>query len=203
MIQSQIYLNHLVTDNELKAFIEGLPENIDELFVYPSQLRRAKALLNRRKIRLGSYADYPLGAGTNDKIAFEVGSLFKEGADIVAVFLSPQKIQEAKWEELSDLVETVNAIERGSGDEVRYTLKSDYMRELDKVRLGRQLKPFGIARISYFAKDLADALHTSQMFRYDGGDELFLQMNLANVTEEETDQLIKSGVNQIGSMIIK
>jgi len=200
MIKSQIYLNYLVSDEDLKIFIQELPDEVTELFVYPSQLRRVHGLLYGRKLKLGSYADYPLGAGTAEKIAFEVGSLFKEGADIVAVFLSPQKIREACWEELQELTDTINRIERGNG-EVRYTLDSQYMRELDKVRIGRHLKPFGMKRISYFAKDVEDAMHTTQMFRWDGGTELFLQINLADVSEEDSQTLLDNGVNQVGNVM--
>lgn len=77
--------------NEEVHFLKTFP--IQTLFVLPYQVARAKHLLSGTKIEVGSIVDFPLGAGTFAKKAFETTQVYREGAREVYIRLIPEQIR--------------------------------------------------------------------------------------------------------------
>lgn len=90
---SVVLLEPHLTETEWKEevlFLKTFP--IRTLFVLPYQVARAKHLLFDTKIEVGSIVDFPLGAGTFAKKAFETTQVYREGAREVYISLITEQL---------------------------------------------------------------------------------------------------------------
>ena len=79
-----------ITDWDFKDQLLSLQNKpLKEIVVLPNHLERAKQLLAKTSIEIGTVIDYPLGNGTIAKKAFEVGKAFQSGADFLEITVSP------------------------------------------------------------------------------------------------------------------
>ncbi|MDR0921275.1 MAG: hypothetical protein LBM95_02710 [Lactobacillales bacterium] len=190
-----------MTDNELKAFIDELKENsVKELFVLPSYLSRAKTLLEGSGIMLGSFVDYPLAAGTIAKIAFETGELFRMGADILQVSLSIVDVKRRDWAHLEKVKNTVTPLAYGSS-ELRFSIETANLKEIDKIHLARVVNHLEIPSIAIDTVDTESAMHDATIFRMDGGNDLFIQVNIQNGTNDDIELIFENGASQVGRIV--
>ncbi|MFV0557306.1 MAG: deoxyribose-phosphate aldolase [Enterococcus sp.] len=191
-------LDAAMTDWAFKDLLLALPEkNIKEIIVLPSYLRRAKQLLARTAIKIGAVVDYPLGAGTISKKAFEVGQLFQQGADFLEVTISEELLlhQTAELDQFQTNIHPLTLV----WGEVRMHLVTDQMKELAKISCAQKINRLGWKTISLGQKlSIKQALHDSVIFEYDGGKNLAIQLNLDYLDFQELAELLQTKVQKIG-----
>lgn len=171
-------------------------EQASEIYVLPHRVRRARQLLEGRGILVGSFVDYPLGAGTLAKKVFEAGSLFTEGVDLLQVTLDPITIQTQNWSELHSLIETLAPLAFGRGT-LCYGFDAHLLKELEKMRFAEALKHSSLAQIVIVCQTAAEAVHNASLFRLDGGSKLELHMALPETQTMDAEAIMQAGANGI------
>lgn len=181
------------------AFVRQLLEQAEqaaEIYVLPQRLRRARQLLEGQEVLVGSFVDYPLGAGTLAKKVFEAGSLFTEGADLLEVTLNPTMIQTQNWSELRSLIETLTPLAFGRGT-LRYSFAAQRLKELEKMNFAKALKHSSVTQIVIDCQTGAEAVHNASLFRLDGGSELELYLALPESEASDETAIMQAGANGI------
>ncbi|MCD1024825.1 deoxyribose-phosphate aldolase [Enterococcus montenegrensis] len=191
-----------MTDWDFKDQLLSLQNKpLKEIVVLPNHLERAKQLLAKTSIEIGTVIDYPLGNGTIAKKAFEVGKAFQSGADFLEITVSPTMLiqQSAKAKELN---KTLQSLAMAWG-EIRLRVDSRNLKELQKIEIAQQIKELGWHHLILGEGDSFDnAKHDATIFDYDAGKTVKLQINLTSVTSEQLQELILSGADSFGVLTL-
>lgn len=191
-----------MTDWDFKDQLLSLQNKpLKEIVVLPNHLERAKQLLAKTSIEIGTVIDYPLGNGTIAKKAFEVGKAFQSGADFLEITVSPTMLiqQSAKAKELN---KTLQSLAMAWG-EIRLRVDSRNLKELQKIEIAQQIKALGWHHLILGEGDSFDnAKHDATIFDYDAGKTVKLQINLTSVTSEQLQELILSGADSFGVLTL-
>ncbi|WP_122645786.1 deoxyribose-phosphate aldolase [Enterococcus mediterraneensis] len=194
-------LDPTLTDWDFKDLLLTLPEQkIKEIVVLPSYLRRAKQLLSLTDIKIGTVIDYPLGAGTLGKKAFEVGQAFQDGADFLELTVNAETLLGS---EITELESSLGSLALAWG-EIRLKINTGDMKELTKIESAERIKKLGWKRVVLDGiKTSEAALHDAEIFEYDGGKQLAVQINLQSADPETIKELSAQGVDYFGLSSLK
>ncbi|SJZ95709.1 deoxyribose-phosphate aldolase [Pilibacter termitis] len=199
-MQRKLLIKADMTDDELKETLLNLDDRIEEVFVLPNHLTRAKQLLYRREIKLASLIDYPLGCGTTGKIAFEVGESFRLGAEILQISLPIYAIKEQNFDVIKNLCETLFPL--GATRELRFCVENTQLREIDKIKLAQNISSLNIRHLTLHVKNIENALHDISVFQLDAGEEVTLHVNVQELNKEKLPLLYKTGIKRVGAFIL-
>ncbi|EOT40885.1 deoxyribose-phosphate aldolase [Enterococcus dispar] len=191
-------VNPAMTDWDFKdQILELQAKPLNEIVVLPNQVARAKQLLARTSIKIGTVIDYPLGNGTIAKKAFEVGKAFQSGADFLEITISPTMLIHQK-EQAKALQQTLHSLAMAWG-EIRIRVDSRNLKELQKIEIAACIKELGWHHLVLGEGDSFDnAKHDATIFAYDAGKSVKLQINLSQATHEQLQELILSGADSFG-----
>lgn len=195
-------LDAAMTDWDFKDLILSLDEQqVSEVLVLPSYLRRAKQLLMTSSIRLGCVIDYPLGNGTLGKTAFETGQMFREGADFLEIWRQPL-FYLTENDEGKSFYDSLKAL-TVAGGEIRWAVATKEMKELTKIQIAQKLKERECRYIT-LGEDLTleQAKHDLELFQLDGGDQLEVQLNLQSSVLQDLQEVLAQGAGKVGLLTL-
>ncbi|BCA84817.1 hypothetical protein EsVE80_03400 [Enterococcus saigonensis] len=195
-------INPAITDWDFKDQLLSLQElPLKEIVVLPNHLERAKQLLAKTAIKIGTVIDYPLGNGTIAKKAFEVGKAFQSGADFLEITVSPTMLIQQR-DQVQELQKTLHSLAMAWG-EIRVRMDSRDLKELQKIEIAPLFKELGWNQLVLDEGDSFDnAKHDATLFNYDAGKSVKLQINLTHVSHEQLQELMLSGADSLGILTL-
>lgn len=190
-------LSPAMTDWVFKDLLLSLPElQVKEIIVLPAFLRRAKQLLSNSDVRVGTVIDYPLGAGTIAKKAYEVGRAFQDGADFLELTVCLDTLLHKNQN--GELLNTVLGGLATAWGEIRVRVNSRDLKELTKVEIAERIHQLGWRRLVLSKGDSLDsAKYDATLFSYDTEKNLELQINLETIDQEGLQELVIRGVKRV------
>ncbi|MGM0138468.1 deoxyribose-phosphate aldolase [Enterococcus sp. DIV0755b] len=191
-------VNPAMTDWDFKDQLLALQtQPVKEIVVLPNHLERAKQLLARTTIKIGTVIDYPLGNGTIAKKAFEVGKAFQSGADFLEITVSPTMLIQ-QCEQAQVLQQTLHSLAMAWG-EIRIRVDSRHLKELQKIEIAETIKKLGWNHLVLGEGDsFENAKHDATIFAYDAGKAVELQINLIKPDTKQLQELLLSGADCFG-----
>ncbi|MTD42326.1 deoxyribose-phosphate aldolase [Erwinia sp. CPCC 100877] len=173
-------------------FLKQYP--IRSIFVLPYNVARAKQLLAGTKIKVGSFVDFPLGAGTLAKKAFETGCLYRDGATDVFVTMGPEQLALLG----NSNYQVLEQLSFGHGA-LGYFIDSGKITEAQKKNLINDLSRQQVRHFS-LGLDLTmeQAIADMSLFHTGRNRAMFFQVNVKAPTLLEIELLFQAGATQIG-----
>lgn len=172
-------------------FLRTFP--IRTIFVLPYQVARAKHLLSDTKIEVGSVVDFPLGAGTFAKKAFETTQVYREGArEVYFSLITEQLLQISKenyqiFEQLSFGQHKLGLSIDSSylSEELKRTISNRFVElEVKTVFLGQRLT-------------VEQAMYDLINFKAAKNQPLSIQVSVENPTLLEIEMLFQAGASSV------
>lgn len=190
-------LDHEMTDWAFKDTLMDLPlAELKEVIVLPANLRRTKQLLAKYPVRVGTVVDYPLGAGTIAKKAYEVGNSFQNGADFLEMTLNLETLLHHPAD-LQEIQKTMGSLSLAWG-EIRIRVSSEGLKELTKIEIAQRFKEMGWPHVVIEGGDrLETAVHDATILEFDGGKQLTIQVVLQQTTAKDIQVLLASGADKV------
>ncbi|MBL1228095.1 deoxyribose-phosphate aldolase [Enterococcus sp. BWB1-3] len=191
---SVLLLDSSMTDQQLKEDILFIREfGIKAVIVLPCQITRTKQLLEGTTIQVGSIADYPLGAGTLGKQAFETGEIYRNGAAEVYITATLENLPISK-----QTFQMLEPLSFGKG-QLGFFIDIDEMPEEDRSRIAFQIGRVNVKEILLGTGiSVEDALFHLGIFRTARERQLRVQVNVNSPTLLEIEILLQSGADVIG-----
>lgn len=190
-------LEPTMTDEQLETALSALNEKkVPRVTLLPSQLARGVQLMAQSEMQVGSVVDFPLAAGTQGKLFYELGQYFQLGADFLEVSLPPKQLIEAP-DEVAELIKQLQNIATIWGEvifqvdialltvEEKMTAFSYFQSQAASFSLGHQL--------SEKQRDLAISV-----WNLGGYQDIELQLNISQPTTEQVKLLLKDGISRVG-----
>lgn len=189
-----LLLNSSMTDQQLKEDILFIKEfGIKTVIVLPCQVTRTKQLLEGTTIQIGSIADYPLGAGTLGKQAFETSEIYRNGAAKVYITATLENLPISK-----QTFQMLEPLSFGKG-QLGFFVDIDKMSEEDRSRIAFQIGRVRVREISLgTGMSVEDALFHLGIFRAARERQLRVQINVNSPTLLEMEILLQSGADVVG-----
>lgn len=194
---SVLLLDTTLTDQQLKEELLFIKDySVHSVFVLPYQVARAKQLLADTNIRIGSYADYPLGMGTVGKKAFETGQLYEDGASIVQTVFEPKHMFIERH--VKEVYEALEPISYGRG-ELGLVFDINQLPDEEKLKLCMRVSGFGVRHLSLGMNlSIEDAVYDLGIFRLSGKVKSVIQINVKAPTLLDLEMLFQAGASMIG-----
>lgn len=191
---SVMLLDPSMTDQQLKEEILFIRSyKVKMVIVLPCNVVRTKQLLEGTSIHVGSVADYPLGAGTLGKQAFETGELYKNGATEVHISATLENLAVIK-----QTYQMLAPLSFGKGS-IGFFIDIAEMTEEERGKIAFQMGRVNVKVISLgYALSVEKALFYIGMFRAVKERPLHIQINVDSPTLLEMEILLQGGANTIG-----
>ena len=166
---------------------------VKSVVVLPCHVARSKQLLEGTTIQVSSISDFPLGAGTLGKQAFETGELYRIGAAEVHITATVENLSISR-----QTYHMLAPLSFGRGP-LGFFLDIDEMSDQERGKLALQIGRVNAKTILLgTALTVEDALFHLGIFRAAKERSLRLQVNVASPTLLEMEILLQSGADIVG-----
>ncbi|MBS7578199.1 MULTISPECIES: hypothetical protein [unclassified Enterococcus] len=155
---------------------------VDEIVVLPSQIHRLKNLLEGLVINLGVFIDYPLGAGTTEKIIFEILDARKNGASCYYISIPLGLMQQEAIEKLQNRIIQINSIVNAM-ENIYFLLDMSQLKETEKLSLTKLIKQIHLDRLAIISTDTTQISHDLELLRFDNQDLVEIKQFVRNSQE--------------------
>ena len=172
-------------------FLKAFP--IRTLFVFPYQIARAKHLLTDSEIEVGSIVDFPFGAGTFAKKAFEATQIYSDGAREVYISLMTEQLALISKENYQ-IFEQLSFGEQKLGLSIDSSYLSD---EMKKILLNRMIELNVKSLLLGRKLTVKQAMYDLTKFKTAKNDSMFIHVNVEKPTLLEIEMLFQAGASSV------
>lgn len=190
-------LEPTITDEQLEMVLSELSEKkVPRVTLLPRQLARGAQLMAQSDMLVGSVVDFPLAAGTQGKIFYELGQYFQLGADFLEVSLPPKRLIEAP-DEMAELIKQLQNIATNWGEVI-------FQVDIALLTVEEKMSAFNYFQSQAASFSLGHQLSEKQMnlaisvWNLGGYQDIALQLNVGQPTTEQVKLLLKDGISRVG-----
>ncbi|MCH4168872.1 MAG: hypothetical protein LKF42_06445 [Streptococcaceae bacterium] len=183
--------SHLNNELILQKVAEKIIINpVDEIVVLPSQIYRLNNLLEGLVIDIGAFIDYPLGAGTTEKIIFEILDARKNGASCFYVTIPLGLMRHESIEKLQRRIFEIN-IAINDIENIYFLLDMGQLKETEKLKLTELINKIRLNRLAIISTSVSKLSHDIELLKFDNPHlteiKTFIQVNQASADEATDD----------------
>lgn len=187
--------SHLNDELILQKVVEKIIINpVDEIVVLPSQIHRLSNLLEGLVVNIGALIDYPLGAGTTEKIIFEILDARKNGANCFYVAIPLGLMRPESIERLQRRIFEINAVINDSED-IYFLLNMGQLKETEKLKLTELINKIHLNRLAIISIDVSKIAHDLELLRFDNPHLIeikqFIQSNQVSAAKSTDDYYLR------------
>lgn len=190
-------LEPTMSDEQLENTLYALSKiNMPRVTLLPWQIPRGVQLMANSGMKIGSVVDFPLAAGTQAKLFYEVGQYFQLGADFLEVSLPAKKLLEQP-EEILELMQQLQNLAVNWG-ELIFQVDTTILKVEEKMNL---LKFIADQDAAF---SLGHGLNEKQMninnsvWNLGGNHGNKVQMNVAQPSTNQVHMLLRDGIHRVG-----
>lgn len=159
--------SHLNDELTLQKVAEQIIMNpVDEIVVLPSQIHRLNNLLEGLVVNIGAFIDYPLGAGTSEKVIFEILDARKNGASCYYVSVPLGLMYQDSIEKFQKRIFEVNST-MNDFEDIYLLVDMTQLKETEKISLTKLIKQIQLGKLAIISSDIVKISHDVELLQFD------------------------------------
>ncbi|MGI6325074.1 MAG: deoxyribose-phosphate aldolase [Bacilli bacterium] len=194
------YLKPIGTEVDIEKLCqEALNYDFASVCVQPCYVKKAKALLKKSNVAIGTVIGFPLGANTIETKVYEIKQALKNGADEVDAVINIGALKAKNYEYLEKEVEEL--VKAASDHILKIIIEISYLDDIEIIKMCEicRNKFVNFIKTSTGFSESGATIEAVKLMKAHAGDLLEVKASGGIRTYEDTIKYIEAGASRIGT----